>query len=46
MDTDRSKRSVLFLRCHENLRERLAAAAVGQDWPWRCLPARVPEDEA
>ena len=27
MDTDRSKRSVLFLRCPENLRARLAAAA-------------------
>jgi predicted HicB family RNase H-like nuclease len=27
MDTDRSKRSVLFLRCPEDLRERLAAAA-------------------
>lgn len=27
MDTDRSMRSVLFLRCPEDLRERLAAAA-------------------
>jgi hypothetical protein len=27
MDSDRSKRSVLFLRCPEDLRERLAAAA-------------------
>ena len=27
MDTDRSTRSVLFLRCSEDLRERLAAAA-------------------